>query len=136
MSEKKEPDFVEVQNRVEQLEKFILRDMVDPMEIANSNMREGYLFIATKANTESSDGALGVKQITVTGGYVDPVMHQLAKVMLKQPFLYARLVHWMNFQRTENEHLDQLKNIPKRDCSDCGTTWYGKERCPECFPLG
>lgn len=43
---------------------------------------------------------------------------------------YADFNDWLNQQST-------LKTVlPKRTCTDCGTTFYSNERCPECNPLG
>lgn len=27
-------------------------------------------------------------------------------------------------------------DLPKKECEDCGTVYYSKERCPECFSMG
>lgn len=36
-----------------------------------------------------------------------------------------------------DKHLYMLKEKwPQNECSDCGTKFTGKERCPECNPMG
>ena len=97
MENNQEVDFDEIKKRIQEIQKMVRRGHDTPEGLQSDDILEGCLLIATKS-IRIDDGPLTqcVEAVTSMGGFVDPVAHKLAIMMINTPEFLERMLHWMD----------------------------------------